>query len=64
MVGAGSVVTKDVPDFALVYGNPAVEKGYVCICAQKLSEENGTFKCICGKKFRKDIKTNFLVEME
>ena len=29
MVGAGSVVTKDVPSFALVYGNPAVIKGRV-----------------------------------
>lgn len=29
MVGAGSVVTKDVPDFALVYGNPASIKGKV-----------------------------------
>ncbi len=34
MIGAGSVVTKDVPDFALVYGNPAKVKGY-----QKISHE-------------------------
>jgi len=30
MVGAGSVVTKDVPPFGLVYGNPAELKGFVC----------------------------------
>jgi len=29
MIGAGSVVTTDVEDFALVYGNPARKKGYV-----------------------------------
>lgn len=29
MIGSGSVVTKDVPDFALVYGNPARVHGYV-----------------------------------
>lgn len=29
MIGAGSVVTKDVKDFALVYGNPAKHRGYI-----------------------------------
>lgn len=38
MVGAGSVVTKDVPDYALVYGNPVRLAGYVCYCGQKLNE--------------------------
>ena len=36
MIGAGSVVTKDVPPFALVYENPAKLKGYVCYCGRKL----------------------------
>jgi UDP-2-acetamido-3-amino-2,3-dideoxy-glucuronate N-acetyltransferase len=35
-VGAGSVVTKDIPDYALVYGNPARLCGWMCACGIKL----------------------------
>jgi acetyltransferase-like isoleucine patch superfamily enzyme len=35
-VGAGSVVTHDVPDHGLVYGNPARLHGYVCACGRRL----------------------------
>ena len=38
MIGAGSVVTKDVEVQALWYGNPAKHKGYVCKCGQKCDE--------------------------
>lgn len=39
MVGAGSVVTKDVPDHALVVGNPAQVIAYVCCCGRPVRDE-------------------------
>jgi UDP-2-acetamido-3-amino-2,3-dideoxy-glucuronate N-acetyltransferase len=58
MVGAGSVVTTDVPDFALVVGNPATIVGYVCECGKRLNmgfkkRRETEVKCdSCGKQFR------------
>lgn len=50
-VGAGSVVTKDVPAYALVYGNPAKQRGWVCKCGIKLSEK--LFCTECGLRYKK-----------
>jgi UDP-2-acetamido-3-amino-2,3-dideoxy-glucuronate N-acetyltransferase len=48
-VGAGSVVTKDVPPFALVVGNPAVHKGWYSEKGFRLQfDESGTAKCESG----------------
>lgn len=52
MVGAGSVVTKDVNDFWLIYGNPAKLRAYICKCAKKLKLENDkVLVCSCGLKY-------------
>ena len=39
MIGAGSVVTQDVPAYALAYGNPARIRGFVCKCGRNLVKE-------------------------
>ncbi len=41
-VGAGSVVTKSVPDYALVFGNPARIRGWMCACGVKLEFSSDT----------------------
>jgi UDP-2-acetamido-3-amino-2,3-dideoxy-glucuronate N-acetyltransferase len=54
-IGAGSVVTKDVPDYALVYGNPGGVKGWVCQCAEEITFRSGKGNCeACGKQYKKD----------
>lgn len=44
-VGSGSVVTKDVPDHALVAGNPAKRRAWVCSCGQKLNHDHRCSSC-------------------
>jgi len=40
MVGSGSVVTRDVPDYGLVFGNPARLRGFVCPCGAQLKKDS------------------------
>lgn len=57
-IGAGTVVTKDVPDFGLFVGNPGRLRGYVCYCGEKLDlasdEGSADSRCdACGRRYRK-----------
>ncbi len=51
LVGAGSVVTRSVPDHVIVVGNPARPVGYACACGEKLGDD---LACpACGATWRR-----------
>lgn len=53
-VGAGAVVTGEVPDFALMAGNPATIKGWMCQCGVRLNFVGQAAHCdICGTAYEK-----------
>ncbi len=63
MIGAGSVVAEDVPPFALILGNPADQRGWVCRCGRRLQRiveddvRKTVYRCeACGERveIRKD----------
>ena len=59
-VGASALVSKDIPDYGLVYGTPAKLKGWICNCGSKLSltcspEKEEKTECReCGKRYKKE----------
>jgi serine acetyltransferase len=55
MVGAGAVVVSDVPDHALVTGNPARRTGWACRCGRRLRRSGDDWTCpACAQSYRFD----------
>lgn len=52
-IAAGAVITKNVPPYALMMGNPARQRGWMCQCGEKLTFAAGKGQCaVCGKQYR------------
>lgn len=53
-IGAGAVVTKNVPDYSLIVGNPGKIVGWMCNCGNRLQfKDNAETKCSdCGKQYK------------
>jgi UDP-2-acetamido-3-amino-2,3-dideoxy-glucuronate N-acetyltransferase len=55
-VGAGSLVSRDVPAYALVMGVPARQRGWVCACGEKLPVGDVPACVKCGRRYRRNTE--------
>ena len=58
VIGAGCVVVNNVPDHAIVVGNPAQKVGYACRCGRTLNDQ---LKCACGASYQ--ISNNAIISL-
>jgi UDP-2-acetamido-3-amino-2,3-dideoxy-glucuronate N-acetyltransferase len=60
-VGAGSVITKDIPDFAMFYGNPAKQKAWVSIAGNKLEFSEEGFAVDTSDNTHYELRNNRVI---
>ncbi|SNS43659.1 Acetyltransferase (isoleucine patch superfamily) [Anaerovirgula multivorans] len=58
LIGAGAVVTKNIPDYTMWYGNPAKFKGYICSCGEQLESDFRCPRCKVEHPIKGDIGEN------
>jgi len=61
-IGTGAVVLTDAPDYALMVGNPAKKKGWMCVCGIQLVFKGNSAKCMACKRVYKKIGASKIVE--